>query len=432
MNIPLRPASELFGSITVPGDKSISHRALILNALAQGSAIIDGFTPNADCLSTIGCLQALGVEIEQNGNHVRLRSPGWSGLRSPINPLDCGNSGTSMRLLAGVAAGISGVTVLDGDRSLRTRPMNRVLEPLASMGALVSGRAQGTLAPISIRGASLQPFNGQINVPSAQVKSAILIAALAAGGVSRLEERVATRDHTEIMLAEMGVVIDRESMGDGHTIFIEPNLGLHPVDLTVSGDLSAAAYWLVAGSLAKNAEIQLPNVGINPTRSGVIEILENMGAKIVQRNFRIVKGESVSDLVVQSARLHGTKITGSLIPRSIDELPVIAVAASMANGITEIRDAEELRVKESDRIAAVAAMLRSFGASVDILQDGLRIFGNEKLQGAKIDSHGDHRVAMSAAIAALFANGESLLDDKDVVQVSYPLFWEDMASITGR
>ena len=431
MTVRLRPAHRLHGSITVPGDKSISHRALILNALACGRATVDGFLSSADCLSTMTCLRAWGVEFEHQGSRVEIVSPGRGGLRVSAAPLDCGNSGTSMRLLAGVAAGFDGLTILDGDASLRARPMARVLEPLAAMGAIVDGRAEATLAPISIRGGALHPFNDRLAVPSAQVKSAILLAALAADGPSRIEERMPTRDHTEIMLAAMGADIERHRTGDAHTITITPGAPLRPIDLTVPADPSAAAYWLVAASLADDAEVHLPGIGVNPTRSGAMDVLVAMGATIERRNERIVGGEAVADLTVRSSELRGVTIDGSLIPRAIDELPVLAVAAALADGVTEIRDAQELRVKESDRIATTAAMLRAFGADVEERPDGMRIVGGGPFHAATVRSHGDHRLAMAAAVGALFATDESELDDGDVVAVSYPRFWQDLAAITG-
>ena len=431
MTVRLRPAHRLHGSITVPGDKSISHRALILNAMASGNATVDGFLPSADCLSTMTCLRALGVEFNQQGNRVQVVSPGRDALRASADPLDCGNSGTSMRLLAGVAAGIDGLTILDGDASLRARPMARVLEPLAAMGAIVDGRAGATLAPISIRGGALRPFNDHLAVPSAQVKSAVLLAALAADGPSRIEERAPTRDHTEVMLAAMGAEIERHHAGEAHVITIDPGAPLHPVDLTVPADPSGAAYWLVAASLAADAEVHLPGVGVNPTRSGAMDVLITMGATIERRNERTVGGEAVADLTVRSARLRGVTIEGSLIPRAIDELPVLAVAAALADGVTEIRDAQELRVKESDRIASTAAMLRAFGIDVEERPDGMRIVGGGPMHGATVKSYGDHRLAMAAAVGALSATGESELDDGDVVGVSYPQFWQDLATITG-
>ncbi len=430
MTVRLSPASRLRGRLCVPGDKSISHRAVILNGLARGDARVRGFSAAADTLASIGAMTALGVSVERvdDGATVLVRSPGRRRLHEAAGPVDCGNSGTTMRLVAGVAAGLDALTVLDGDASLRRRPMDRVLQPLASMGARVDGRAGRTLAPITVRGGALRPFQGGLEVASAQVKSAVLLAALAASGPSTVAEPVPTRDHTEILLGAMGVALTRT----GRAVRIEPpGDALRPVDVDVPGDLSAAAFWLVAGSITPESEIELPAVGINPTRAGVIEVLRAMGADIAVSGERTVAGEPVADLTVRSASLRGTTIAGELIPRTIDELPVLAVAAALADGITEIRDAAELRVKESDRIAATAAGLRALGARIEERPDGLVIEGKERLQGARVDSQGDHRLAMALAVAALAAEGETELHGEDAVNVSYAAFWSDFQSLAG-
>ena len=427
MPLRLRPARCLRGTIAVPGDKSISHRALILNALAAGEATVDGFLPSDDCLRSMACLRAYGVEYDHEGSRVRLRSPGRSALREPGGVLDCGNSGTTMRLLAGLAAGLDGLSVFDGDASLRRRPMDRVLDPLRAMGARVDGRAGGALPPIAVRGGALRPFRGRLAVASAQVKSAVLLAALGADGPSRLDEPAPTRDHTEIMLAAMGADVRRR----GSTVELAPGGPLHSLDVQVPGDLSAAAFWLVAASLLPDAELQLPAVGVNPTRRGVLDVLLAMGADIELRNERTMNGEPVADLTVHSAPLRGTTIAGDLIPRVIDEIPVLAVAAARADGVTEIRDATELRVKESDRLAAVAGLLRALGAGVTERPDGLRIEGGSVLHGAALDAGGDHRMAMAAAVAALAAEGESQLRGDQAVTVSYPDFWQHLREVTA-
>lgn len=428
MSVRLRPARRLHGTIAVPGDKSISHRALILNALADGAAHIDGLLDSDDCRSTMACLRSFGVEFSRDADRVVVRSPGLRALREPDAVLDCGNSGTTMRLLAGLAAAIDGVSVLDGDASLRSRPMARVLGPLSAMGARVDGRAEGTLAPIVIRGGALHPFRGRLEVASAQVKSAIVIAALSADGDSAIEEPATTRDHTERMLSAMGAQIRRA----GSTIEVTPADSLQPIDMRVPGDLSAAAFWLVAGSIADDAEIELPGVGVNPTRTGVLDVLTAMGANITRNNERLVGGEPVADLVVRSAQLRGVVIGGDLVTRSIDELPVLAVAAAYADGVTEIRDAAELRVKESDRIATTAAMLKALGARVEEHADGMTIEGGHALVGGTLDSHGDHRLAMAAAVAALsVADGTTELRGEDAVGVSYPQFWKHLDALAG-
>ena len=434
MTRPLHPAPALRGSVRVPGDKSISHRAVIINSLAKGEARITGFARAKDTLASVAAMQAFGVGSDfQNDGLLHLRSPGRAALRPPSDPIDCGNSGTTMRLVAGIAAGLNGRTVLDGDGSLRRRPMDRVLKPLAAMGAQVEGRATegkaGRLAPITIDGGVLQPFRGRIDVASAQVKSAVLLAALAADGPSELEEIAPTRDHSEIMLRAMGAALQ----SDGLRLRLDPAASsLSPVDVDVPGDISAAVFWLVAASVRPDSEIELPGVGLNPTRTGALDVLQAMGADIEVSALRTVAGEVVGDLRVRSTPLTGTEIAGDVIPRAIDELPALAVAAAYAQGPTEIRAAAELRVKESDRIATTTAGLRALGAGVQERPDGLRIDGGGGLRGARLDSYGDHRLAMALAVAALGASSESELTGDDAVAVSYPAFWEDLERLSGQ
>ena len=428
MTRSLHPVRAIRGTVRVPGDKSISHRAVILNALARGEARIAGFARGADTLASVAAMQALGASCEFEDEHtLRVRSPGREALRPPRGTIDCANSGTTMRLLAGVAAGLEGRTVLDGDDSLRRRPMDRVLQPLASMGARVEGREGGTLAPITIEGGPLQPFRGRLAVASAQVKSAVLLAALAAAGSSELEEIAPSRDHTETMLRAMGAALEVK----GPRVRFDPRAGsLSPVDVDVPGDISAAAFWLVAASVLPGSELHLPGVGLNPTRTGVLDVLQAMGADIQVSGRRTVAGEAVGDLRVRSAALIGTEIAGDLIPRAIDELPVLAVAAAYAHGPTAISGAAELRVKESDRIATTATGLRALGAGVEERPDGLTIAGGGGLRGARIGSHGDHRLAMALAVAALGAMGESELSGDEAVAVSYPAFWSDLERLS--
>ena len=450
----LQAATGLQGTITLPGDKSISHRALLLNALAKGKARVDGFLPSDDCLNSMACLRAYGVDFDYAPatapTTVIVRSPGLEAFTEPDRVLDCGNSGTTMRLLTGLAASVDGISVLDGDDSLRRRPMDRVLRPLQSMGAQVDARQGGRLAPLAIRGPSrrssvdpasaesLHPFDGRLDVVSAQVKSAILIAALSADGPSSIEELGPTRDHTEIMLRAMGADITGTPLPTGGTrIEVQPGAQLQPVDLNVPGDISAAAFWLVAGSIVPNSEIHLHNVGLNPTRSGILDILHAMGANIEVHEERRVGGETVADLVVRSALLHGITIDGPLVTRAIDEFPIIAVAAAVATGQTEVRDAAELRVKESDRVASTVAMLRALGANIEPREDGFVVQGSAagdqgKLRGARMDSVGDHRLAMAAAVAALVAQGDSELQGAESVAISYPEFWRHLADLTAR
>ena len=426
----LQPAGRLRGRLRVPGDKSISHRALICNALAPGEALIEGFLGSADCLSTMRCLRGLGVEIEESADSLTVRSPGRDGLQEAGAPLDCGNSGTTMRLLAGFVAPLGAITVLDGDASLRRRPMDRIAGPLRKMGVDVEGQDGGRFAPLLIRGPRerrLQPFSGTLPVASAQVKSAVLLAALAADEESRIEELGPTRDHTELLLSAMGAKIERA----GAEIRLTPGKELTPRGLRVPGDISAAAFWLVAGCLAPDAELSLEGVGINPTRSGVIDVLRAMGAAIEITEERQIAGELVADLTVRSSELRGTTIEGDLVIRSIDELPVLAVAAAAAEGRTEIRDARELRVKESDRVATTVHLLRAFGVRVTEHDDGLTIEGGAVLRGGTVECAGDHRIAMAAAVAALAAEGESEIRDADAVAISYPDFWRDLATLSG-
>ena len=422
----LLPASAVRGTVRVPGDKSISHRAVILNGLARGTGRVTGFARGADTLASVAAMRALGVTCAfESDETLCIDSPGRGALRPPADPIDCGNSGTTMRLLAGVAAGLAGRVELDGDASLRRRPMDRVLQPLAAMGARCAGRAEGRFAPLVIEGGSLIPFRGRLQVASAQVKSALLLAALAADGPSELEEIAPTRDHTEIMLRAMGAPLDI----DPPHLRLAPG-ALTPVDVAVAGDVSAAAFWLVAASILPESELFLPGVGLNPTRTGVLDALWAMGADIEVSARRSVAGEAVGDLRVRSARLSGTEIAGDLAARAIDELPVLAVAAAYAQGTTEIREAAELRVKESDRIATTAAGLRALGVAVEERPDGLQIVGGGRLRGAPLDSYGDHRLAMALAVAALGARGESEIRGDTAVAVSYPAFWSDLERLS--
>ena len=423
----LSPIGPLRGSLAVPGDKSISHRALICNALARGDARIENLLESADCRSTIACLRRWGVEFERDGDALIVRSPGLDGFEASPELLDCGNSGTTMRLLAGIGATLPFASTLDGDESLRRRPMDRVLEPLAEMGASTGGRdggTSGTYAPISVAGRAggLLPFRGKMSVASGQLKSALIFAALRAGGESEIEEVGPSRDHTERMLRAMGADISTS----GAMISVRPGAPLRPRDLQVPGDISAAAFWIVAAAIVPDSELTLPAVGINPTRAGVVDALRAMGADITLEREREVSGEPVADIRVRHAPLCGIEAGGDLVVRALDEWPVIAVAAAVAEGPTEVRDAEELRVKESDRIAASSAMLRALGAEVEERPDGMQIAGGAMLRGGGVESRGDHRIAMAAAVASMIAEGETELRGAESVAISYPEFWRDL------
>lgn len=426
-----RPA-RLRGTVRLPGDKSISHRAAIFGAIAEGETRVENFLFGADCLSSVACVRALGVEAAfeetPDGRVLVVRGVGLDGLREPADVLDCGNSGTTMRLLAGLLAGQPFLSVLTGDASLRSRPMARVLNPLREMGAHTHGRDGGRLPPLVLGGGALTGARHRLNVASAQVKSALLLAGLYAEGETWVQEPANSRDHTETMLAAMGA----PTVADGRTVHIaRPPQPLQPLRLRVPGDISAAAFWLVAAACHPDAEVRVEDVGLNPTRAGVIEVLRAMGADLTIERERVEGGERVGDVTVRSSRLHGTTLAGDLIPRAIDEIPVLALAASVADGDTIVRDAAELRVKETDRIATTAEMLGRLGARVEPTADGMVIRGGTRLRGARCASHGDHRLAMTLAVAGLLADGETVIDGADIVNVSYPAFWHDLAHLGG-
>jgi 3-phosphoshikimate 1-carboxyvinyltransferase len=428
----------LRGTIEVPGDKSISHRAVLFNALADGEARISHFLPGADCRSTIACMRALGVEIEleetshRGGWTIRVRGAGPRGLHEPADVLDCGNSGTTLRLLTGLLAGQAGMfAVLTGDASLRSRPQKRIVEPLRALGATLDGRQGGDRAPLMVRGAALHGGSYDLPIASAQVKSALLLAALGGDAPLTLGGRTDGRDHTERMLAAMGA--DITTAGD--TVTLRPPAmrqgapSLRPLSLRVPGDPSSAAFWWVAAVIHPDAELTTVGVGLNPSRTGALEVLRMMGADIVVTNERSEGSEPVGDVTVRSSALRGVEIGGALIPRLIDELPVLAVAAARAQGDTLIRDAQELRAKETDRIETVANGLDALGVTVEPTADGMGITGGQRLRGGALQSHGDHRLAMAWAIAGLVADGETLVQGAEAVDVSYPGFWETLRSL---
>ncbi len=429
MQIKIEPAEHCRGALAVPGDKSISHRAIVLASLTEQVVDVEGFLDAEDPRSTLVCMQALGVKIEQQGTLVRVHGSGVNGLREPSTILDAGNSGTTARLLTGLLAGRPFYAVLTGDSSLRTRPMARVTEPLKRMGACIDGREGGRLLPLSIRGGGLTPLAFHSPVASAQVKSAVLLAALQAGGRTEITEPGISRDHTERMLQHFGVPLRWGKQGE---IILEgPVKSLTAERVKVPGDISSAAFFLVAGALAPAGELLIHEVGLNPTRTGLLDALDRMGAQITLLNQRENNGEPVGDILVRGGkRLAGIDITAEMIPRLIDEIPVLAVAAAFARGTTRIEGAGELRVKESDRLHVLSQELGKLGAQIEELPDGLSIQGSEKISGGSGSSHGDHRIAMALAVAGLFAEKETIIDGVESVQVSFPGFFDRLKEIT--
>ena len=419
----------LRGRIRVPGDKSISHRALLLGAISEGQTTIHGLLQAEDPFSTAECLRSLGVIISPlgNSNHpVIVQGVGLGGLKEPDVILDCGNSGTTMRLMLGLLAGQQKHHfVLSGDASLRQRPMQRVGKPLAIMGAHITGRREGNLAPLAVLGQQLHGAVINTSVASAQVKSALLLAALTANGSTTVIESARSRDHSERMLRAFGA--DLNIGGDiEHHIHVQPGATLWGQTIVVPGDLSSAAFWLVAGALLPGSDLIIENVGLNPTRAGILDVLEQMSARVEILNLHDVAGEPVGDLRVYPSILEPFFIEEKIVPRLIDEIPVLVVAACFCKGMSQIQGAAELRFKESDRLAVMVRQLRLMGADIDEYEDGLVIRGGRELRGADLDSEADHRVAMSLAIAALMASGASRLYRYSVTAVSYPQFWEDL------
>ncbi len=418
----------MFGRVKVPGDKSISHRAVMFGALASGITNISGFLPGADCLATIDCFRNMGVTIEFAGNEVKVHGVGLQGLKKPQNRLYVANSGTTIRLLLGILAGQPFTATITGDASIVRRPMRRVEEPLRRMGADISGLETDDHAPLLIRPARLSNITYHMPLASAQVKSAILLAGLYAGGCTTVIESSPSRDHTEIMLAAFGARIIK----DGSAVSVLGGPQLTARNIAVPGDISSAAFLMVAGLIVPDSEIVIENVGINPTRTGILDVLKAMGADIAVTPKAGDNIEPLGDIRVRSSSLKAAEIAGPVIPRLIDEIPVIAVAAAFAKGTTVIRDAAELKVKESDRISAIAAGLARMGASVRELPDGLEIDGGRMLSGAPINSYGDHRIAMAFAVAGLRAQGQTEIMNDECVAVSFPGFDKVMAQLGMR
>ncbi len=423
----IKSCPRLEGELILPGDKSISHRAVILNSLAKGKTEIGNFAPGRDCLATVRCLRALGVKIDRKGSRdsptLSVLGTGEAGLKEATSVLDAGDSATTMRLLGGLLSSQPFLSVITGDDSLRNRPMGRLIEPLRLMGAEIWGRGKDSFAPLVIKGGKLSGIDFTLPIPSAQIKSAILLAGLFAQGNTVLHQAIPSRDHTERLLKQMGASL--KSQRD--LISLLPlSSPLIPVSFRVPGDVSSAAYFLIAGAIHPNARIVVKDCGINPTRTGILDILLAMGAKLKIANERLEAGEPLADIVVESSELKGIEVGGDIIPRLIDEIPVLAVAGCVAKGKTVIRDAGELRVKESDRIATVSSELCRLGAKIEPLPDGMVIYGGRPLLGTEVDSHFDHRLVMSLAVAALVAKGETTIKHAQVAQVSYPAFWQDM------
>lgn len=419
----LKHAASLQGTVTVPGDKSISHRAIMFGAISDGLTEVTGFLQGADCLSTISCFRKLGIAIENDSETVTIHGKGLHGLKEPSSMLDVGNSGTTTRLISGILSGQRFSSTLNGDASIQTRPMKRIITPLSLMGANVSCIKNNDCAPLQFEPAHLHGIHYDSPVASAQVKSCILLAGLYADGVTSVTEPALSRNHTELMLQAFGA--DLKSDGTTVSVCNEPHLSGQKIH--VPGDISSAAYFIAAGLLVPGSEILIENTGINPTRDGILKAAAAMGADIQMQNRRIVSGEPVCDLLVSHSSLHGTTIGGDLIPALIDELPMIAVMAAFADGTTVIKDAAELKVKESNRIETVTENLRRMGADVTPTDDGMVIHGcPDRLHAADFDSYLDHRIAMSFAVAALALPEGSTMKDADCVTISYPDFYQDL------
>ena len=424
MNKTIKPISSINTTITVPGDKSISHRAVMFGSLAKGDTEITGFLTGDDCMSTISCFKKLGVDIDIDGEHIIVHGKGLHGLCAPSEMLDVGNSGTTIRLISGILAAQPFDTTLNGDASIQKRPMKRVINPLTEMGAHIESTNDG-YAPLTIHGRKLHAIEYTMPVASAQVKSSILLASLFAEGETVINEPVASRDHTEIMLNYFGADITNT---DGK-IVSKPVKELYGKPVQVPGDISSAAFFMVAGLIVPDSHIIIKNVGINPTRTGIIDALKAMGGDINILNERSAGGEAVADIEVKTSKLKATTLSGEIIPRMIDEIPVFTIAALHAEGTTTVKDAQELKVKESNRIATMAQELKKMGVDITETDDGMIIPGKQALKGAVTESHLDHRVAMSIAIAALTAEGDTTINNADCVAISFPDFYEILDSL---
>ncbi len=421
----LKKVSKLNGVVTVPGDKSVSHRAVMFGSISEGLTEVTNFLQGADCLATISCFKQMGIKIENTDKHIYIHGKGLHGLTAPKSVLDIGNSGTSIRLISGLLSAQNFNVTLTGDASIQTRPMKRIIEPLSLMGASIYSQNNNGCAPLSITGKALKGIHYTSKVASAQVKSAILLAGLYADSPTYVTEPYISRNHTEIMLKYLGAHITTSDT----TVSILPNPILKGKKIKVPGDISSAAYFIAAGLIVPNSELLIKNVGINPTRNGILQVAKNMGGNITLLNENYDDGEATADILVKSSDLHGTTISGSLIPTLIDEIPIIAVMAAYAGGTTVIKDAAELKVKESNRIDVMVSNLSAMGCDISGTDDGMIIEGGKQLTGAVIDSVADHRIAMSFAIAALQADGITELLGSDSVNVSYPGFFDDLENL---
>jgi 3-phosphoshikimate 1-carboxyvinyltransferase len=433
-SLSINSCGPIRANLLIPGDKSMSHRSAMFASLAEGKSTVTGFLESGDCLSTVGAMKALGARIERTGEGTFVIEGTGGRLSQPPGDVDCGNSGTTMRLLSGIVASQPIRARMTGDASLSKRPMGRVIKPLTEMGARFTAEGGEGRPPLVVEGGALSPLSYEMPVASAQVKSAILLAGLSAEGETSVVEPAACRDHTERMLQEFGVVLDLGDPDENgrRRIAIKGPQKLRARDFAVPGDISSAAFWLVAGAAKEGSEISMKGVGLNPTRTGVISVLRRMGASIEATPSDPAAAEPSGTIVVKGGKLTGTEIAGAEIPNVIDELPVLAVAGALASGRTVIRDARELRVKETDRIAAVAGNLRAMGASVTETEDGMIIEGGATLRGARLQCFHDHRIAMAFAIAGLFAEGETVIENVDCVDTSYPTFGATLDAVLGR
>lgn len=409
----------------MPGDKSISHRSIMLGSIAKGNTEVEGFLQGADCLSSIACFRKMGVEIENNGDKVLVHGRGLRGLKAPDSMLDVGNSGTTTRLMSGILAAQPFVSTVNGDASIQKRPMKRIITPLSQMGADIRSLRGNDCTPLEIHGTNLHGIHYDSPVASAQVKSAILLAGLYADGETSVTEPEVSRNHTELMFEEFGVDIRTE----GKTVYVKPAEELYAKKIVVPGDISSATYFLVAAAITPNSCVTVKNVGINPTRDGILRVLSNMGANVTVEKMSGDIGEPTADVTVRTSDLKGCVVGGEVIPTLIDEIPALAILACFANGETIIRDAAELKVKESNRIDVMVENLKKMGADIEATEDGMIIRGGRTLHGAVIDSHLDHRIAMSFAVAAMNADGETEITGADCVDISYPGFYEDMRKL---